>query len=928
MTKLTAAIALLCFLAAKPATAQPPVNAIKGAVSDTLAKQDLYKAVVSVLTAKDSMLVKFTRTDTKGRFEIRDLPAGKYILLTSFPNYADYTDIITLADNNTVNLGTISMITKAHLLAEVVVKQNKSIRLKGDTTEYSADSFKVQPNATVEELLKQLPGIQVDKNGKITAQGQTVQKVLVDGEEFFGDDPTLVTQNIRADMVSKVQVFDKKSDQAAFTGVDDGQKTKTINLKLKDDKKKGYFGKIDAGAATHDFYNGQLMFNKFKKKEKISFYGILSNTGKLGLNWQDQRSYGDNSSDIQFDDNGNGYYTNGRDDLENWSGSYSGQGYPKVQTGGAHYNNKFADDKQSINGNYKIMDLTVNGASNTNTQFILPDTLYYNTQKQVFNNRITRNKGNLTWDIDFDSTSVLKVMADAKLDHKVTLNEYTTQALAEDSSLVNAGNRQISTTSDLSGFNSSILWRKRFKKKGRTISINAKENYSVTTASGFLSANNYFFKGNIPVTSQVVDQLKLTNTRQLAFDSKITYTEPLSSAASLIFNYGVTLNNSNSNRTSYNRSASGKYDLLDTTFSNYYKFNIFTQKGGVNFSYVKKKYSFNFGNTTGYTQYTQTDLRTGLQGKRDFVNWFPQATANYSFTTQKSIWLGYNGSTSQPSLQQIQPLRTNDDPLNISIGNPSLLPSFRNNINIGFNDYRALSGTDIYAYFNYSTTSNAFATRDFVDSLGRRVSQSINVNGNNTMSGYFSYGFKFLGANTNINTNISHSRYVSEVNGQRNVTQSQSYTLGAYAGKQIEKFYDNSISANATYTTSTSSVQKNASINYWTYNVRPDLDFFLPWKLQIHTDIDFIFRQRTSVFDKNNNVIFWNAWFGKKLLAGDALIIKISANDILNQNIGFTRSVNTNYVTENTYSTIQRYFMISAVWSFTKKGTPLPQSNN
>ncbi len=924
MRKLTGAIALLCLFAVGQASAQQPVNSLKGTVSDTLNKQDLYKAVVSVLRVKDSMLVKFARTDVKGRFEIKDIPAGKYILLTSFPNYADYIDFITMTDNNTVNIASISMITKAHLLEEVVVKQNKSIRLKGDTTEYNADSFKVQPNATVEELLKQLPGIQVDKDGKITAQGQTVQKVLVDGEEFFGDDPTLVTQNIRADMVAKVQVFDKKSDQAAFTGIDDGQKTKTINLKLKDDKKRGYFGKIDAGTATNDFYNAQLMFNKFQKKEKLSVYGILSNTGKLGLNWQDQRSYGDNSSDIQFDDNGNGYYTSAGDDLENWSGSYSGQGYPKVQTGGAHYNNKLGDDRQTINGNYKVMDLAVNGANNTNTQYILPDTSYFNTQKQVFNNRITRNKANVTYNMDFDTTSSLKVMADTRFDHKITNNSYSTQALAQDSSLVNQGNRQINTVSDISAFNSSILWRKKLKKKGRTISINAKENYNITNSSGFLNAANYFYKGSVPLASQVTDQYKVSANRQLALDSKITYTEPLSAAASLVFNYGVTLNNSTSNRNSFNRSAGGKYDVLDTTYSNDYKFNILTQKAGASFAYVKKKYSFTVGNTTGYTNYAQTDLKTGITGRRDFVNWFPQAYTDYSFTTQRRMWLRYNGSTSQPSLQQIQPLRTNDDPLNIIIGNALLKPSFRNNMSFGFNDYKALSGIDIYSYINYSTTDNAFASRDFVDSVGRRVSQAINVNGNNSLSGYFSYGFPLFKAHTNVNLNVSNSRYVNEINGQRNVTESQNYSLGASAGRTVDKLYANSISSNITYTTSTSSVQQNAGIHYWTYNIRPDLDFYLPLKIQIHTDIDFIFRGKTNAFDKNNNVVFWNAWIGKKLLAGDALVIKLSGNDILNQNIGFTRSVNTNYITENTYSTIQRYFMISAVWSFAKGAKAQP----
>ena len=299
-------------------------NTLKGNITDTLNKQNLTNAVVSFLRAKDSVLVKFVRTDQKGHFEIKGLPTGKYVLLSSFPNYADYTDMITVSDTSQLDLGNIPMITKAHLLEEVVVKQSiGAIKLKGDTTEYRADSFHVQPNATVEELLKKLPGIQVDKNGQITAQGQKVQKVLVDGEEFFGDDPTLVTQNIRADMVDKVQVFDKKSDQATFTGIDDGEKTKTLNLKLKDDKKNGYFGKIDAGAGTNQFYNDQLMFNKFRKKEKLSFYGIFSNTGKVGLNWQDQRSYGDNSTNIQFDDGGNGVISisSGDDGLENWGGN-------------------------------------------------------------------------------------------------------------------------------------------------------------------------------------------------------------------------------------------------------------------------------------------------------------------------------------------------------------------------------------------------------------------------------------------------------------------------------------------------------------------------------------------------------------------------------------------------------------------------------
>lgn len=917
---------LFCVLMCSAMNAQQSSGSVKGVITDTLNKQNLQKAVVSILRAKDSVLVKFARTDAQGQFEIKDLPPGKFVVLTSFPNYADYTDVITM-ENQPVDLGKIPMITKAHLLQEVIVKQTVgSIKMKGDTTEYKADSFHVQANASVEELLKKLPGIQVDKNGQITAQGQKVQKVLVDGEEFFGDDPTLVTQNIRADMVDKVQVFDKKSEQAAFTGIDDGEKSKTINLKLKDDKKKGYFGKLDAGVATNSFYNAQGMFNKFRKKEKMSFYGIFSNTGKTGLNWQDQRSYGDNSSNIQFDDGGNGFMvfgSGGNDDLEGWGGNYNGQGYPKVQTGGAHYNNKFGDDKQSINGNYKILDLSVNGQSNTNTQYILPDTVYYTTQKQLFNNKITRNKGSVVYDYDVDSTSTLKIMADASSDHKITLNDYTTQSLSQDSALVNDGHRLISTDGVNSAFNSSLLWRKKLKKKGRTISISGKENYTNNTSSGFLNSTNHFYQNGAVTGTTVTDQYKTTESKLLAFDAKATYTEPLSSAASLILNYEMIVNNSSSTRNSFNKSSAGKYEVLDTVYSNDYIFNTLTQKGGASFSFVKKKYSFSVGNTMGYTDFTQKDVRSDISGSRNFINWYPNAYINYAFTNQRRLYLNYNGSTQQPTLQQIQPLRTNDDPLNIIVGNPSLKPSFRNNINVNFNDFKALSGRSIFFGLSYSATDNAFASRDSVDyTSGKRVSQAINVNGNNSMNVYLDYGFKLFGANVGFNGNINNAHYVNVVNNLPNTTYSQSYNIGAYAGKSVDKIYDNSISANAAYTTSTSSVQSNVLIHYWTYNIRPDLDFFFPWKLQLHTDCDFIFRQKTSAFDNDSRVVFWNAWFGKKLLAGDALVIKISANDILNQNVGFSRTANTNYITQNTYTTIQRYFMISAVWNFTKGAKP------
>ncbi|MFZ9207574.1 MAG: carboxypeptidase-like regulatory domain-containing protein, partial [Sediminibacterium sp.] len=234
------AIFLFSFLIAVATFAQ--ISSIKGTVKDTTEKKVLYLASVNVLRAKDSVLIKTVRTSNNGEFNIASLPVGDYIVMVSYPQYADFTDKITLS--STPLTLSIAIDTKAHILKEVIVKNTVSaIRVKGDTTEYKADSFYVTPNADVQELLKKMPGIQVNAKGEITAQGEKVNKVLVDGEEFFSDDPAVVTKNLRADVVDKVQVFDKKSDQAVFTGIDDGQKSKTINLQLKEDKKNGYFGK-------------------------------------------------------------------------------------------------------------------------------------------------------------------------------------------------------------------------------------------------------------------------------------------------------------------------------------------------------------------------------------------------------------------------------------------------------------------------------------------------------------------------------------------------------------------------------------------------------------------------------------------------------------------------------------------------------------
>ncbi len=915
------------FVVTQPLFAQHVL--LKGIVSDTSEQTPLYQSSIMILQSKDSFLISFRRADARGAFSFSRLPAGKLICKISYPGYADYVTELDLKDSSETNLGKISMILKRQLLKEVVVHGNMAaIRVKGDTLEFKADSFKVQEGATVEELLKRLPGIQIDKNGKITAQGQTVKKVLVDGEEFFGDDPTLVTQNLRADMVDKVQVFDKKSDQAAFTGIDDGQKTKTINLQLKENKKNGYFGKVEAGLGTHGYYNNQFMFNLFKKKLKFSGYGILSNIGTIGLNWQDNNSYGQSfASNYDYDENtGFSYTGNGRDDLESWGGQYNGQGIPIVKTGGLHFNDKWNQDKQSVNLNYKILDLDVTGENATRAQFILPDTLYYNNTTESFHNHILRNKASGIFEVTLDSTSTLKVNVDASKDHKTTQSLYTSEYLAEDSSLVNSNKRQVNTVGDPEKLNTNLLWRKRFHKKGRTLSFNFKEEYQRDNSSGYLNSDTKFYKDSLQ-PEQLIDQYKTFRNKTLTLDSRLAYTEPLSAISTLAVNYGLSGGNNQSNRNSFNKSSGGKYDAIDSAYSNDYHFSLLTQKTGLLYNLAGRKLHFNLGSDVGFTGFNQQNLDSGTTVKRHFVNWYPQGSISYKFSQEKNLFFRYEGRTQQPGIEQLQPLANNQDPLNIYIGNPLLKPAFSNEFSMQYYTFKPLSESNMYVYADASTTSNAISSKDFVDSLGRRIYQSINVNGNYSLYGNFNYGFKTKKPELKIDmsSGLSINRNENVINSEINQTTSKTYSFSLRLFKAKEKKYEFSLSPTAEHTTSVSSIQESLTTKYWTFNISAEGDVFLPLKFQVHSDCSINLRQKTSVFDTNNNTIFWNAWFGKKFFKKENLLLKLQANDILDQNIGFNRIVNSNYISQNTNTTIQRYLMLTLVWNFAKAGMAQPK---
>lgn len=912
-------LCLCLFLALTKLQAQS--SSIKGTITDTLNKQNLSNAVVSILRPKDSVLVKFVRTDNKGSFDLKQVPAGKYLIMVSYPNYAEYVDQINLEGGADKTLGMIPLITRATLLQEVIVKQRISaIRVKGDTTEYRADSFHVGPNADVQELLKKMPGIQVNSKGEISTQGEKVSKILVDGEEFFSDDPAVVTKNLRADAIDKVQVFDKKSDQAVFTGIDDGQKQKTINLQLKEDKKKGFFGKVEAGTNFEQYRSGKALANAFKGKRKIAGYISTDNTKFETLSWDENRNYaGDpNTTTSVSDDGGVSIYWSG--DEFSW-----GQGLPNSTTGGLLYSNKWNKDKHALNNAYQYNNLKVTGKTTSITQNILPDTSFTNTTNQTQANERTRNRINSIYDWNIDSSSSLKVTIKASDTKSSGLSNYLGQSISSDNKIINESDRTTNTIDENKSLNSSIFWRKKFKKKGRTISLNTDLNFNDREENGFLLAKNSFYdKTGLLIKLDNIDQRKVNKQNGSTVNATVSYTEPLWKNTFLILNYKLNINTNDAERNTFNKSSNGKYDVLSDSLSNHFIFNTLGHTGAFNIRYNVKKFNFAIGTGMGTVNYRLNDVRKGNNRDVRFNNFLPAISLNFTPKQQRRFSFNYNGSTQNPTLNQIQPLIDNIDPLNLTVGNPNLKQAFIHNLSLRGSDYKVLKSRSISFNVNYTSTEQAISNNSFVDTFGRRINQAINVDGNFNLRGGLGYGFDIIPSlNFNIEVGPRINRYVNFVNGIRNETRNTATNIGVNMGYWGDKWINFWMNFEANYNHSLSSIRPDVATNYWSYNYNSNLEFrFKKQKFYWSWNADFNLYQKTADFAGVNNVYLVSTTLRKVIGKDEKWETKLYVNDIFNQNLGINRNISSNFITETSSQNIQRYFMLSLVYNFSKNGKP------
>lgn len=913
-------IAVLLFFSLVTFSQNSEVN---GSLKDTATHVSLTNTVIALLSAGDSTLRNFTRAKDDGSYTLKNVKNGKYILKIMHPLFGDYIDDIEIKNSKEI-INTISLTPKSKLLEAIILKSGSPIRIKGDTTIYTADSFKVSANANVEELLKKMPGFQVDKNGQIKSMGEVVEKVLVDGEEFFGDDPGMAVKNLRADAVKEVQVFNKKSEQSEFTGIDDGKTSKTINLKLKEDKKIGYFGKIDLAGGSQknidDRYNTNILLSSFKGKRKLSGFLLSGNTGQDGLSWRDMEKYGNQDDmNITMDEDGGMMmmWRGGSTDEEPYVNTENG--FIKNINAGIQYTNKW-NDKQTLNFSPKYNEQVYSNLKKTFIQTQIGDSVLNENANQAtnINRHNIKLRGSFDWKLD--SMNSLKITVGGNFYQTESEETRVAATTGEKGNLKNTSNRYTKSDNDKYSLTGNVIFKHKFKKLRRTISLTADWNMLNLAGTNFLQSVNQNYDPANPFILEVNQKIENDKSTQKV-SSKFVYTEPLNKKFSLELGHEISYNKGWNELITYTYSnTSGKYDEQIDSLTNEFDQSILVNKPSVKISYSDKKIKYNFGSGFGLTSFDFIDQTFNKRYERNYTNFFPAATFNYSYKNNHNLRISYNGNTTQPTINQLQPLRNSNDQFNQYIGNPDLKPSFNNSFNLSHNGYDFIKDRWMHQSLNVNVTSNSITNNRVVDvNSGKTTTQPINTNGNISVSIWSGIGFKARKINTrfNINPNVRYSRFADVINNQVSYSKTTTAGMNFSMSKSSDKKYDINLWNDFSFNNNKNSqvVQTN---HFYSNIASLDATIYINKVWSINSDYKYYFRQKTLQFSDDLNNQLWNAKF-QRTFKKDEFTAYIKVRDILNQNIGIDRSFNGNSFREERNERLKRYFMVGFTWDFKNK---------
>lgn len=899
---------LLCTLSS---FAQNTLITVSGRVIDNDTKEPVELAAVQLLSLPDSTQAAGVTTSKQGQFTLPKVKAGKYVLKVSFIGYISKKIPLQLsASAPTKNVGTILFKADAVMLDEaVVVAEAPPVTIKADTTEYNAAAYRVAEGSMLEDLVKKIPGAEVDKDGKITLNGKEIKKIMVDGKEFFSDDPKVSMKNLPANMIEKVKAYDKKSDMARITGIDDGEEEAVLDLTVKKGMKKGWVGNLIAGYGSEDRYEAGAMVNRFKDDASLSILASANNTNNKGFS--------------EFGDAGSGM------------GGNAGSGVTTAQSLGVNFAKN--TQKVEVGGNvqYGYSDNDARQKSSTET-FLGNDQSTFGQSENMSRRKRhdVRADFRLEWRPDTLTTIIFR--PSASYSNTDAFNESKSATQNNSHSPVNARTSASTNKNDNYSINGRFQLFRRLNSKGRNLSLGANFGYSDGQGDSYSESETQFFEKNDSISQ--IDRYTNRNNDSRNWSVSASYTEPV------FKNHFVQLRYEFSHRKQMSQSlvydsinvypdylVRGYDNELSTRVENFYD----THTADLSLRGIREKMMYSVG--VGMTP--QSSLSNSPIGpksnkeslQQDVLNWAPSVMFRYMFSKQQTLMFRYRGRSNTPNIEDLQEVIDVTDPMNLRYGNPNLKPSFNNNFMLFYNKFVPESMRSYSMNMFYSSTMNSVANKMRYDpTTGGRIYEKVNVNGNWNARGFFSFNTPLKNKKYTLSSNTSarYSDGVSYTSVSKDAEQELSTTHNLALGQRLTANYrtdlfDVSLNSSVDYNLTRNSKQENSNRETFDYYVGGNTNVNLPWRFFISTDINCRFKNGYTG-GLNNNEVIWNAQISKNVLRNSVGTIRIKMYDILRQQSNLSRSITDTQVNDTEYNTLGSYFMVHFVYRFNTLGGKAP----
>ncbi len=927
-------ILLICTLFA--GFAQGQSITLKGKLSDKADKSSLSAATIKLTLQKDSNNTRMVITDKSGNFAFNNLEAGAYTLFITHSGYEKIQQKVNIqASNNTAIPFSITKLP-TDLTGVTVISKAAPVRMKVDTTEFSASQFKVNPDATAEDLIKKLPGIVIDKSGNVTTMGEQVKKVTVDGRDFFGDDATAALKNLPADVIDKIQVFDKLSDQAAFTGFDDGNSTKAINIVTKAGMRNGQFGRVYAGYGTDNRYAAGGNMSFFKKDRRISLVGLFNNVNQQNFSSEDLLGVTSSGGGNRGGGNRGG---GGRGGGGNNFMVGQQTGISSTNAFGINYSDKWGK-KLDVSGSYFFNNSNTGNDQSSNTQSLVNN--QFNDQSVISTSKNYNNRFNLRMEYKIDEKNSLMFTPSFSFQKNNSFNELDGASYFIKTSPIST--QRSTTSASTSGYNSNnnLLFRHSFAKKGRTISLNLSAGLNHKSGNTYLnSVNDYYDTSGVRViaTDQLKDQLVNGNT----FSASVVYTEPIGKKGQLQLNYNPSVSKNKSDLETFNYDHSNnKYSLFDTGYSNKFNSTQASQSVGVSYRVGDRDNMFSVGGTYKYLKLTSDQLfPMAVSVNKPFNNFLPNLMWRKKISAKSTINIMYRASTNPPSISQLQNVIDNSNTLMVTSGNPDLKQQVSNTLSTRYTFSNTKTSKSFFANLFLQQASNYVANATYIaksDSAlspaitlhrGSQLTKPVNLDGFVSVRSLLTYAMpvKFIKSNLNLNAGVTYSKIPGLNNKVSTTSNNYTYNGGLGISSNISQYIDFNVSYNASVTNTKNSADASNNTNYTTQSAALQLNLLSKKGWFVQNDLSYTGYSGLGA-GYNQQFVLWNAGIGKKFLKNQAGELKLSVFDLLKQNQSITRTVDPSFIEDVRNQVLQQYFLLTFTYKLKNFGTAKVNTNN